>query len=352
MKKPGKKFFKMFFLSASSVLLILFIFQAYRYISDSKKQNIPAQPPEVNDLEIKSQVTIDVLKTLKWQNLDQLTRSIGTDAVTIRDVINLTVDLEHPVAVYLRGLLLMIDKKPEQALDAFDSIRSEEIPPSFLYPPYRLHRYTKPQEPNKYLIPLRKAIADGELPVLINARVQAQEGNLYSAFTSYLQTDPAQWKRYDIECLKKISYQEGLKAEVRRMIAGALKSRRLPTSLKKELIQIAISGSDPADVREFKSQLKKELIQDSPTSKLAVSSITRMLDARKLFLQRDYKSLLEQYQKSDPMGMTTETTLLLFLSAVELNNRLEIDRWGQEIKRRYPNQEVINWVNKLTTEAK
>jgi hypothetical protein len=182
--------------------------------------------------------------------------------------------------------------------------------------------------------------------------VQAQEGNLYSAFTSYLQTDPAQWKRYDIECLKKISYQEGLKTEVRRMIAGALKSQRLPISLKKELIQVAISGSDQADVREFKSQLKEELIQDSPTSKIAVSSIARMLDARKLFLQRDYKSLLEQYQKSDPMGMTTEATLMLFLSAVELNNRLEIDRWGQEIKRRYPNQEVVNWVNKLTTEAK
>ena len=94
------------------------------------------------------------------------------------------------------------------------------------------------------------------------------------------------------------------------------------------------------------------MIQDSGAAKIAASSLAQVLETRKRFLQRDYKKILQQYQNANPMALPTETVLLLFLSAVEIRNSLEVDRWGQEIKRRHPTQEVIDWVIELKTSAK
>ena len=102
----------------------------------------------------------------------------------------------------------------------------------------------------------------------------------------------------------------------------------------------------------MKRQLKEELIQNSSAAKIAVSSMNRLLETRKLFLQRDYKSLLAEYRDADPLVLPTESVMMLFLSAVELGDRLESDRWGQELKRRHPTQEVINWVTELKTSAR
>jgi len=266
-------------------------------------------------------------------------------------VITITSELKNPAAIYLRGLILLIDKKPEQALVTFDRLATDDIPPPFLYPPYRLYRYFKPQESNRYLISLRKAIDENRVPPLIQARVQAQEGDLQSAISSYLKTDPAKWGLFDTECLKIIGAHSGLHSEVRRMIAGALKSRRVPEPMAKELLAVANLQSKKSDVDELKRKLGQELKRNGNSAKIAVTSITRMLETRKLFLQRDYKSILKKYELAQPVALTTETVLLLFLSAVKLDNRIEMYRWGQEIKRRYPNRETLNWVNSMTGKA-
>ena len=85
---------------------------------------------------------------------------------------------------------------------------------------------------------------------------------------------------------------------------------------------------------------------------MAVASIKQLLETRNLFVQRDYQAIIEQYQDASPMALPNESVLLLFLSGVQVEDRLEMDRWGQEIKRRYPNQEVIDWVSELTTSAR
>jgi hypothetical protein len=52
------------------------------------------------------------------------------------------------------------------------------------------------------------------------------------------------------------------------------------------------------------------------------------------------------------MTLPTETVLLLFLSAVELKERVEMDRWGQELKRRHREVEVRDWVNETASAAR
>jgi len=226
------------------------------------------------------------------------------------------------------------------------------MPAPFLYPPYRLQRRMRPAAPNRYLGALNQAIDAGSVSPLISARVQAQEGDPYAALSNYLQTDPAQWVAYDVKCIKKIGQHSGLSSEMRRMVFGALKSGRVSAKVEGPLGQVLALENDPAEARAFKRNLKEELIQDSSTGKMAVASLKQLLATRKLFVQRDYQTIIDQHQDANPLALPNESVLLLFLSGVRVEDRLEMDRWGQEIKRRYPNQEVIDWVSELTTSAK
>jgi hypothetical protein len=352
-EKPAARILKIFAALLLVALGVGFAIQAQKYFSDrGRKEKARKQIAAGDAFDTSAPISAEVLQALNWQNFQELTQKIGTDAAKIRQVLRLTSGLQNSAAVYLRGFVLMIDNKPAQSLYEFDRLTTDEIPAAFLYPPYRLQRQMRPLEPNRYLAPLRKAIAAGEVSSLIKARVQAQEGDPYSAISSYMQTDPAQWVQYDIACLKKIGMQSGLYSEVRRMIAGALNSKRVSSKIEAELRQLAVLEPSESELRLLKRKLKEELIQDSGASKIAASSLAQVLETRKLFLQRDYQTILQQYQNANPIALPTETVLLLFLSAVEVRNSLEVDRWGQEIKRRHPTQEVIDWVTELKTSAK
>ena len=132
------------------------------------------------------------------------------------------------------------------------------------------------------------------------------------------------------------------------MISGALKSRRLTGKVQEPLRQIVAAKIDSEELTTFKNALKKELLQGSNSGTVAVSSIRQMLENRSTFLQRDYSELLSRHQETEPLTLPNESVLILFLSSVQLKNYLEMDRWGQEIKRRYPNKEVADWVSELT----
>ena len=353
MEKTVPKTLKIFAALLLVALVGVFAFKAYQYLSDrARPETVSTQIPVARNVDPSAPITIELLEALDWKDFNELTRQIGTDAAKISQVLRLMSGLQNSVAVYLRGFLLMLDNKPQRALYTFDGLSVSDIPGPFLYAPYRLHRQIRPMEFNKYLGPLRQAIAADEVSPLIKARVQAREGDPFAALSSYMQTDPARWVHYDVECLKKIGMLSGLQSEVRRVIAGALKSGRVSAKIVGELRQRQALKPGASEVRALKRQLKEELIQNSSAAKIAASSMNRLLETRKLFLQRDYKLLLEKYKSADPLVLPTETVLMLFLSAVELDDRLESDRWGQELKRRHPTQEVINWVTELKTSAR
>ncbi|MBW2411533.1 MAG: hypothetical protein JRF72_17175 [Deltaproteobacteria bacterium] len=353
MEKPVSKSLKIFAALMLAALVGVFAFKAYQYLSNRDRQEMAlTRIPAAGNVVPVAPITTELLEALNWQDVNELTRRTGTDAAKISQILRLTSVLQHPVAVYTRGFVLMLDNKPQRALDTFDRLSVSDIPGPFLYAPYRLHRQMRPLEPNRYLAPLREAMVAGEISPLIKARVQAQEGDSFAALSNYMQTDPARWVDYDVECLKKIGWNSGLQSEVRRVIAGALKSGRVSAKIDGELRELLTLKPSESEVRAFKRQLKEELIQDSSAAKIAVSSMNRLLETRKLFLQRDYKSLLAEYRDADPLVLPTESVMMLFLSAVELGDRLESDRWGQELKRRHPTQEVINWVTELKTSAR
>ena len=353
MLKPEPKFVKWFAALLVVALIGIFAFKAQRYISNLEKTERPQAPAaSAEDRHANASISLEMLNALEWQNLEKLTRAVGTSSDKLRRIIELTDDAQNPTALYLRGFVLMITNKPLRALKTFDRLDVKDMPAPFLYPPYRLQRQMRPEAPNRYLGPLTRAIDSGSVTPLITARVLAQEGDPYSALSSYLQTDPAQWVTYDVECIKKIGLHSGLSSEMRRMIFGALKSGRVSAKVEGPLRQVMALENDPAEVRAFKRKLKEELIQGSSTGKVAVSSIKQLLETRKLFFQRDYQTIVDRYQDANPMALPDESVLLLFLSGARLEDRLEMDRWGQEIKRRYPNQEVIDWVSELTTSAR
>ena len=351
MQAPAPKVIKLFAVLLVVALIGIFAYKAQRYITGPEKTG--QAPAAVSTVDTIAEVSIEaeMLTALEWQNVEKLIRTVGASSDKQRQVIELTSDGENPAAIYLRGFVLMITGKPLQALGAFDRLDVEGIPAAYLYPPYRLQRQVRPEAPNRYLGALRGAIDAGSVSPLITARVLAQEGDPSTALSSYLQTDPAQWVTYDVECIKKIGLHAGLSSEMRRMIAGALKSGRVSANVQEPLRQALVLEPDPAEVRAFKRKLKEELILDSSTGRAAVASMKQMLETRQLFLQRNYQTIIDQYRSANPMALPDEAVLLLLLSGARLGNQLEMDRWGQEIKRRYPNQEVIDWVSELTTSA-
>lgn len=352
MQAPATKVIKLFAALLVVALIGIFIYQAQRYITGPEKTGPAPEVVRTDDTMEEVSIEAEMLTALEWQNLEKLIRAVGASSDKQRQVIELTSDGQNPAAIYLRGFVLMITAKPMQALGAFDRLDVEGIPAAYLYPPYRLQRQMRPEAPNRYLGALRGAIDAGSVSPLITARVLAQEGDPATALSSYLQTDPAQWVTYDVACIKKIGLHAGLSSEMRRMIAGALKSGRVSAEVEGHLRQALFLEPDPAEVRAFKRKLKEELILDSSTGRAAVASMKQMLETRKLFLQRDYQAIIDQYQTANPMALPDESVLLLLLSGARLENQLEVDRWGQEIKRRYPNQEVTDWVSELTTSAK
>jgi len=297
-------------------------------------------------------ISVALLNKLDWKNVDEMLRIVIRDNVKTDQVIQISEDMQNPVALYLRGFVFMINKQPLQALTVFNQLETRDIPPDFLYPVYRLQRQIRPGSVNRYLHALKRAIGSGKVSSLIAARVEAQEGDLYSALLNYLKTDPVKWVSYDVKCIKRIGQHSGLSSEVLRMISGALKTGRIAKEVEKPLRRLLTLENDSEEIAEFKRNLGNELSLASPTGKIAASSVRHMLETRSIFLKRDYQTILTKYRDSNPVMLPNESVLILFLSSVQLKNQLEMDRWGQEIKRRYQNQEVIDWVAKLITSVK
>ena len=297
-------------------------------------------------------VTQTELEILQWGEVNQLLQAVGADAGKIERLIQLANGVHTPPATYLRALLLILQQQPEQALAAFDALDIRTLPPAFLYAPYRLQQTLHPENPNPYLTALRKLVAEGKGPPLIQGRVQAFDGDLREALGSYLRTDPASWAQYDLESLQRIGTHQGLVPDLRRLIVGALASGRVQQGLVAPLQALARSGAAAPDAEELKRQVTRAIEAKTPAGQIAVESVKKLITDRNLFVGRQYAELVATYRESEPVELSTETVLLLFLAAVEIKEEIEMDRWGQELKRRHAEVEVRDWVNEMKGTAR
>lgn len=297
------------------------------------------------------EVDRDMVQRLDWRDVEDFVEAFGADSVRAEEAIEITRQLANPVAVYLRGMLYLGRQQPDAALEAFAELPLDSVPPEFVYPAFRLQQSLHPGAPNRYFGVLRKAARGDRLAPLTRARIQAQDGLLAASLQSYLQTDPAEWTRYDAVCIERIHAHEGLRGEVGRMLAGATRSGRLPGEVEAALRDIGRQRLTGAGSEQSRDGLREVLSRDPDARRLAVASARRLLEARRLFVQRDYDGLLGAYEQTTPLSVPTETAMMLFLSAVETQDRTAIDRWGQELIRRHDDQEVREWVRNLSSPA-
>ena len=286
---------------------------------------------------------------LSWAAVDGFLRKRDRQTLNDLDMSMLKASAGSTAGRYLLAFYSMLHEQPDKALELFDTIPLEQIPDRYLYPPYRLERSLRPKESSRYVKPLKDASASSTISPLVQARFLSMEGDPQGALDAYLRTDPARWVNFDSTCLRKINQHAGLRQEFRMMISGALRSGRVKVALAERLRAMFTSDDGAERVAAFKKQLKRVLDTKDAASELAFASAEAMLSARKTFLERKYDELLSRHHSSNPTAVTTETALLVFLSATALENASEIERWGQELKRRYPAREVEKWVSKWMT---
>jgi hypothetical protein len=296
-------------------------------------------------------ITSAEVAALGWQNVNPLLQRIAADHDEIDRLIDIASGVDTPPASYLQGLLLLSRNRPEDALAVFDTLDPAAIPPDLLYAPHRLQQALAPAAPDPYLAALRPAVADGTVPALIRARVQALDGDLSASLASYMRSDPGGWARYDLQAFRQIAEHQGLAPDLRELVRGALASGRVKEAVIPPLREIARSDKEEMELSAFKRQLRKEIEAQTPAGKIAIESAKQLLEDRQRFVRREYASLLDSHRASEPPELPTESVLLLFLASVAQDNAIETDRWGQELKRRHEDAEVDDWVARMKASA-
>ena len=303
----------------------------------------------VSAAEIK--VTPELLSAMRWNDMGKVIATITASPEEIDRVTGLINDTGTPVTLYLKALLLLAQKKPEQAMGVFNQIQIDRIPANFLYAPHRLHQALNGNANDKYRELLEKAVNENLTSALITARVQATNGALEDALASYLQSDPASWASYDLALFRRIGRYEGLSVDLARMLTGAISSGRAKAGLVPQLAQIARQPSDGSEITDFENRIRNAIKNDTPEGRIALESARNILRDREIFLSRQYQELIKLYIAAKPIKLSTETVLLLFLSSVELQDQEQAETWGQELKRRHGETEVRDWVNKTMDTA-
>jgi hypothetical protein len=307
----------------------------------SRGANVLAGAPESPSL-------APALDRLTWDDIAATAAGTGARVGLLHDVLESAQGNARPEVLYLRGLLLMAESRPGEALSSFDSIPLDRIPPVHLYAPFRLHGALRPGTPNPYREPLVAARRAGSLPPLIAARVAATEGDLEASLKGYLGSDPARWARHDLVAFRSLRLHAGLAPDTGAMIAAALRGGRVPSRLRADLERLVVSA-EPASPAVLRERLRRLLEENPEAREVAVQAAKQELRARQLFLGRHYATLVAENRDRNPTHVPDVTLLLLLLSANRVGDGDLADRWAQEVRRRHPEPEVAQWLAALRT---
>lgn len=287
------------------------------------------------------------LASLAWDDVSATAEGLSADRDLLAEVSRVAAHSRHSPAVYLRGLLLLAANDTESALTTFLLIRPEEIPPSHLYGPYRLHNVLRPSEKNPFQDAITRAVAESKVPPLIQARVLAAEGRLQEALKAYLKTDPASWTDWDLRALRPLRIHSGLANDTGTMLLAALKGGRVPESLRPQIIELIKAPVDAATLEDLKRQFLIQVNTNPLIRQAAITGAVQQLAVRQKFVGKKYRALLDEHAAADPKGLPDETVLMLTLSGTQLQDVAGFNRWSKELKRRYPTKEIDQWLNQL-----
>ncbi len=309
-------------------------------------------PPVVMGRDIASGLSVldrdwTPLESMRWVDVGPTSSGFGANGPLRQRFLEETTGATHPPMVYLRGLMLLTDNRPAEALAEFSRADLSEAPVEMLYAPWRLRSTLETDAPNPYTDRLVQAAREGTLTPLTAARVLAFTGDRSTALTRYLQTDPAGWTSFDVECFRLLRADEASAAETTGMLMAALRAGRIPAALQPPVARLIRNQPEPP--AEIGPKLVR-LVQENPEIRaLAEKSLISLLEDRRLFLEDKHAELLARHEKTPPGEVIDETAILLVLSASALPDQPAFARWSEELRRRFPQPEVAQWLDSLMT---
>jgi hypothetical protein len=293
--------------------------------------------------------SLAALAGMTWRDVASTLEGAGSDPSARDRIIAETAAWTNAPAAYLRSLLLLAKGDFAAAAAGLALIPVGEIPPEYLYAPYRMYDASGRKEPNPFRAAMVQAVAAGQTSAVVAARVSGREGDLPGALRAYLRSDPAQWTPLDAEILGSVRWHAGLAGETIAMLKAALRSGRVPAALRKPLVALVSREGERADAERVRARVSTILRTDSPERALVVAAVSRQVELRNRFLQRDYKGLIGAYRPAAEISLPDETLLLLVLSAAHENSAVEFARWSRELRRRFPEPSTAAWLHSLSS---
>ena len=292
-----------------------------------------------------TQVDVD-FASLDWHNLQDALVSTLKRKSRRRKLQVFVETSEHAPAIYLEALCQLAENRLQDALGQFSKIDVSDIIPAYLYAPFRLTEQLAAGGANPYLLPLMRAVKRNELPPLIQARINTLRGKSLLAISQYLPSDPKNRTLYDVAKLQRLKLVSERKSEVDRIVLAALRGGRLKNKIASLLS--TSNNSKPELTPEFKNRLRQAIKRKGLAATIAINSARQILRFRKYFVDEKYLMLLYSIKDSPPEQLTTETITLCFLSSIHLKDVIQIELWGDELKRRHSEKEVGLWVDHLS----
>jgi len=285
-------------------------------------------------------------EALSWSQLERVHTRIRSGDLSHNTVKTILEREEEAPVRYLQGMIALEKMDFSGALDCFASIPPETIPAAFLYLPYRLHGQVRSGD-NPYWNPLLASVQRKELEGLVAARVHLIAGQPLQGLQQYLNSDPANWKRFDLQLLEQLQEHAGLGMEMRRLVGAAFRAGRLSPDLGKRALRTAYGINKRTEPAALLAGIDQELRTNPDFRKTALIATERLLDIQALFLERRYADILQRYGGLEASLQADRTVLILFLSSVMAEDAAGGGIWSQELYRRYPTSEMKKWIHAI-----
>lgn len=289
---------------------------------------------------------IDGWRTLDWSEIAATVAAMGEQPTPRERFLRESASGEFSAPVrYLRGLILLATNRPAEAWESFSMIAVEEIPPQFLHAPWRLALDEKAGEPNPFAERTLAAVGAGEIAGLNAARVLAFSGDHPAAVAAFLGTDPAEWTAFDLRCFRLLLEDQAVSEDAQIFLSAAWRGGRLPENLRPAFAEMIVRPYMP-DAAEMTPRVEA-LFQENPQlAEAAVLALGSLQEDRKLFMREEFRPLLDRHA-SQNLPVIDETLMLLVIAASAEEDAEAWTRWSQELRERFPQPEVAEWLQTL-----
>lgn len=284
-------------------------------------------------------VSADRFAAMRWEDIEPTAQSALRHGLSV-EVMKVSSGINHPPCLYLRGILELAHSRPAEALAEWEKIPLEQIPVDALYAPWRLADATS--GPNRYADLLSDSVKNGRASSLVAARWYGISAEFLPALEEYLKTDPAQWTRHEVEQFRIMKLHAPVAADVDRLLAGALRGKRLPRQLRGALARLIKEQPLPD------SERVAEMLENNPEfASAATRAAAQQLELRQAFAANRFDEVVEKTRSISETEASSEMALLAFLSASQVGDRSCADRWAEELLRRNPETETQTWIDNI-----